>query len=393
MEGEDQNNEEEQPQGTPQNEGENQDENDLDDNLELSEDHDVNEEPQYEEQEIKEVPNEEVPKNDYEEENIEEKSHKHRHHHHKHKHHRSHSKHNEENPDEVENSEKTGGKRKKKSSKEPKKLKKVKGDEDLERQADIDREVDVIIKEIEDAASSDIQSRSEGKLASEKICTLPKIKAELKKTQYQESFLSKRGLQALGLWIQRYEDGTRVCFDVLNGIMEICNELPITMDYLYESGRELAHCITDIYKTHDSEQLRVMAKRLIDKWSRQIYGIDAESYNHSDREQGYVQYLKHIKDNFEDKEKQESSEENNKADFEEVKVGTRGVNRTAPPGKKTLASISKMGFDFIKRPESDVIIEKKKEESSVTPLMRKMLQVKRDGKKKPSAGAKYKSAS
>jgi hypothetical protein len=302
------------------------------------------------------------------------KEHKHRHRHRKHKH----SKHSE--------GSKLSGKRKKHPTESIGKEKKLKDSENIVEEEIIYEQVEKIVEKIRQAAITDKQNKAEGKLALAKITLLPKIQAQLKKAQLHEAFLEKEGLSALSMWTQRNEDGTYACFEILQGILDICNDLPVRTDHLLEFGRELARSIKDIYKTSESEQLRLKAKKIIDKWSRHIYGVEASSYNLSEKEYGYTQYLRHVNARYEkQQDKQKENEESE--DFGDER---EGGNKKISEIKGSLAAISKMGFDFIKRPMSTVTIDKKmKNESSMTPLKRVMLQVKRDGKKKPSAGLKY----
>ncbi len=331
--------------------------------------------------------------------------HRHRHHHHrkhKHKHHKKHGESAEgEIPGEEGEGEESGGttgkKRRKKtgggSKKGVKKSKEEAGD-DVEQQHKIDEQVGELIQEIMIAAENDRESKAEGKLAIEKLKLLPKIRTELKKSHFHEPFLNKNGLEALYLWIQRHEDGTYPSLDILEGVIDICDELPITTDNLLENGRDLARTIKDISLNNESEELRVKAKRLVEKWSREIYGIETDYHNLSEKEHGYIQFLRHV--NATRKKPQSPPREQPKgtADFEDVKTAPRRVNKTELPVKGTLAAISKVGFDFVQRPVSELVVERKREESNVNPLTKRMLQVKKEGRKKTTGtSGKYKDIS
>eukprot|EP01022_Parablepharisma_sp_SALTPOND_P000855 TRINITY_DN105149_c4_g1_i1.p2 TRINITY_DN105149_c4_g1~~TRINITY_DN105149_c4_g1_i1.p2 ORF type:complete len:464 (+),score=66.26 TRINITY_DN105149_c4_g1_i1:119-1393(+) len=321
------------------------------------------------------------------------KKHRHRHHHrHKHKHRR---KHREGSGEEVEGENPEGenisGKRKKKRSEggsRKTRISKKEQENDLERQQRIDEQVDRLVSKIFKAAQSDRENKAEGNIAMEKLKLLPEIKSELKKVHYHEPFLSKGGLEALSLWVQRHEDGSYPCLAILEGVIDICDELPITTDNLLEGGRDLARSVKEIALTNESDQLRVKAKRLMEKWSRGIYGIDTDYHNLSEKEHGYVQFLRHINAN---RGKKPTAEQpKGTADFEEVKAGPQRVNKTEYPVRGTLAAMSKVGFDFIQRPASELVINKKKQESNLTPLMRRMIQVKREGRKKVAGSNKPK---
>jgi len=319
-----------------------------------------------------------IEKEEVQEEQPKKKRHKHKHRHRKHKH----KKHSDK--------PKLSGKRKKYSAEGTRRSKKLKDSENLEGEEIIYEQAEKIVKEIREAAEIDRQNKAEGKLALAKVTLLPRIQAQLKKTQLHEAFLEKEGLSALSMWTQRNEDGTCACFDILQGILDICNDLPVKTDHLLEFGRELAHSIKEIYKTSESEQLKIKAKKLIDKWSRNIYGVEGSSYNLSEKEYGYTQYLRNLNARNE-KEQDEQREDEDYEDFEDEKEES---DKKTSQVKESLAAISKMDFDFIKRPQSTVVIDKKKKnESGMTLLKRVMTQVKRDGRKKPSAGLKYKSSS
>ena len=321
----------------------------------------------------------------------EKRKHHHRHHHHhKHKHYRKTS--SEEADPESPEEEGAGGKRKKKKvSGGGKKTKKAKLDQenDLELQQKTDEQVDRLINEMVATAQKDKEFKAEGKTAMEKLKSLPRIKSELKKIHYHEPFLSKNGLEALFLWIQRHEDGSYPCLDILEGIIDICDELPITTDNLLETGRELARTIKDISINNDSEQIRVKAKRLVSKWSRGIYGVDADGHNLSEKEHGYTQFLRHISAARKKPQAAQTDQPKGSTDFEDVKTAPRRVNKTELPVKGTLAALSKVGFDFVQRPVSELVVDRRREESNLTPLMKRMIHVKREGKKKP-IGNKYK---
>ncbi len=256
----------------------------------------------------------------------------------------------------------------------------------------IDEQVNKLMDDMDQAAKKDQENKAAGKITFEKLKLLPKIKAELKKNHYHEPFLSKAGCNILALWIQRYPDGTLPCLDVLDGVLDIVDNLPITKKYLHET-KDLGTGVMSLYKTNESVQLRMKAKRLIDKWCRTLFGIDLDYQNLSDKEQNYMQFQKYI--NSITKKAAPASpagprEASGKMlDFEEVKAAS-------PRQPSTLGLVTerqmnvRMGFDYIQRPVSEIFTEHKKEESSMTGIMRKIIQVKRDGRKKPSAISKLK---
>ncbi len=313
----------------------------------------------------------------------EEKKHHHHHHrhHHKHLHHKRGAPEGGDQPegqDEGEDDDEA-----EEGSDEESMPRKSKGSANREAEAAmqsrIEVQVDQIIDEIRAAAQEDRKSKAEGKLAISKLKLLPKIKTELKKVHFHEPFLAKNGCEALSEWLERHEDGSYSCLDILEGVIDICDGLPIQTDHL-QACKELGRTMMDIYQNNESEQLRVKAKKLIDRWCRGIFSIDLDYHNLSEKEDNYVQFQRHISSM---KRKTPAPavrvEEKKSTDFEEVRKGHYSEQSyEAKLAGQQLIDSAKTDLDFVQRPTSEIMVKDKREPQPVSSLMKRIIQVKRD---------------
>jgi len=267
---------------------------------------------------------------------------------------------------------------------EGKKKKKTKEDDedDLEKNQVIDMEVDQIINEMATAAQNDRDSMAKGEIAIAKITLLPKIRREMKKMVYHEPFITKKGLQVLAQWIERHEDGTFPCINILEGILDICDELPVSKDDLIETGKELCQGIKLVHDCTKSTQVKNKAYKIMERWSNLYNEINMDDNNLEARARGYEQFLRHKNIPHQKPPSPPKQPQNKVTDFEEVKVLPRRVNKSEIASRVSYLTQKKLGLDFIHRPVSEIQVEKKKSQSSMAPIMRSLVQVKRSNKKR-----------
>jgi len=149
---------------------------------------------------------------------------------------------------------------------------------DKEENVEDDGKVKAFIEKMEQAASDDILSNQQMQPALSKLKLLPEVQHLLKKKMLQEQFVECGVLKSLHSWLKPLPDGSLPNLKVRTILLELLNEFTrAPLDILKDSG--IGKSVMVLWK-HPSEtpQNKKIAKILIEKWSRPIFGI-SERYN------------------------------------------------------------------------------------------------------------------
>ncbi|KAL8490240.1 hypothetical protein ACS0TY_025955 [Phlomoides rotata] len=154
------------------------------------------------------------------------------------------------------------GKKKKKNEKSP---------------AEIALHVERVLAELELAAEADAELNRQQKPAITKLRKLYLLSDILSKKQLQPEFLDHGVLNALKTWLEPLPDGSLPNINIRAAVFQTLNDLPIDLEQ-YERKEQLkksgiGRAIMFYYKwDEETKSNRKLAKELVDKWSRPIFG-------------------------------------------------------------------------------------------------------------------------
>lgn len=148
------------------------------------------------------------------------------------------------------------------------------------RRYEIDEEedenmIDQLLDSMNKAAESDIQANRESAPALNKLKMLDKVLKFLKVSKHHELFLGMNGCVVLGRWLSQLPDGSFPSTPLRSGLLQALQDLPISVENLQSSN--LGKSVMAIFSnSNETQTIKKLAKNLIDKWSRTIYGINTE---------------------------------------------------------------------------------------------------------------------
>lgn len=96
--------------------------------------------------------------------------------------------------------------------------------------------------------------------------------AALKIAKYQEIFLEMNGCIVLAKWLSPMPDGCFPHSKILTSVLSCIADMDIETEHLETFA--LGKAVMAVAEGAESVQIRKKAKALVDKWSRQIYGIN-----------------------------------------------------------------------------------------------------------------------
>eukprot|EP01022_Parablepharisma_sp_SALTPOND_P005372 TRINITY_DN122305_c0_g1_i1.p1 TRINITY_DN122305_c0_g1~~TRINITY_DN122305_c0_g1_i1.p1 ORF type:complete len:375 (-),score=45.08 TRINITY_DN122305_c0_g1_i1:24-1028(-) len=242
-------------------------------------------------------------------------------------------------------------------------------EKELELKQQTEEAVAELINGMSQAVENDITAKNEGKFALGKLRLLPKVEALLRKQHYHEPFLNNSGCQVLAAWLRKHSDGSYPCLNVVNGMLDVLDLLPIEPEHLRDC-KDLGRNMMEIYQGSDCPSLKVKAKKLIDKWCRMIFAIDLDYQNLPEKEENFKQFRNHIlmmQKSIAHKQASDSDEEDE--------------------GKKTI----RPDFGFIRRPVSSIDLDQgrkltNKGQQQQSAIMKRIMQVKRESRTKKLSG-------
>jgi hypothetical protein len=200
--------------------------------------------------------------------------------------------------------------------------------------------------------------------AIEKLKLVNIIQKFLSNYYYQKVFLECQGLEILQEWIKRNRDGSYPVFNQISVIVEILDQLPVSVTNLRNCT--IGSYVMDLKDIKESKQIQKKASELIEKWSRIVWDINT---NYSD----FEAENKHYKAIFSNKKRQrdinfldnEDSEnrfnDNNKNGNADNQRNREEGGNVKEKGKNLASSLlkeyshakipKKALFDFVVKPE------------------------------------------
>lgn len=118
---------------------------------------------------------------------------------------------------------------------------------------------------------------------------------EVKKLNFQDKFLESGGCQVFADWINQMPDGTFPNINLVEGVLKCIDSLRVDIQHLEDSDiAKVVQCYAE--NLAGIPALQGLAKRIIEKWSRLIYGIKSHYADDGldDYEEGYKNLLKRL---------------------------------------------------------------------------------------------------
>ncbi|RKP14013.1 hypothetical protein BJ684DRAFT_15631 [Piptocephalis cylindrospora] len=146
------------------------------------------------------------------------------------------------------------------------------GDHDLTVETKQDRIARRVVEKMQEAADQDERSVQAGKPATEKLLLLEIVVRAGRKAYLHPALMDAGIVKAIKDWLEP-NSKTRALptMDVQSEMMHLLDELPVETDHLHGSG---IGRLIKFYATYRkvSSSIRVLAEKLIAKWSRPILG-------------------------------------------------------------------------------------------------------------------------
>ena len=110
---------------------------------------------------------------------------------------------------------------------------------------------------------------------------------ELRRIPIQEDFLDQGGCEELADWLYPLPDGTYPNVKIVQEILDVVDTLHIDAHALENYGKKLARTIKAYSRNRaNMPQVQDLAKRIIDKWNRMIFGISTNYFKQVQGEDG-----------------------------------------------------------------------------------------------------------
>jgi len=132
--------------------------------------------------------------------------------------------------------------------------------------------IDQLIKAMDEAQRLDLEAYQAGLPALRKIAMVKRICSVLKVAKCQEIFMEMNGCLVLAKWLSPMADGCFPHSKILQTVLGILGEMEVETEHLETFA--LGRAVMGVAEGAEDVQVRKKAKALVDKWSRQIYGID-----------------------------------------------------------------------------------------------------------------------
>lgn len=220
--------------------------------------------------------------------------------------------------------------------------------------SDADDVVSAMIVKMNEAAEEDRQLNNQKKPALKKLTLLPTVVMHLKKQDLKETFIDSGVMSAIKEWLSPLPDRSLPALKIREELLKILQELPsVSQETLKHSG--IGRAVMYLYKhPKESRSNKDMAGKLINEWSRPIFGLTS-NYKGMTREEREQRDLEQMPQR---RRMSSTGGQTPRRDLEKVLTGEEKALRPGDPGFCARARVPMpSNKDYVVRPKWNVEME------------------------------------
>uniref|UniRef100_F6ZT62 Protein IWS1 homolog n=2 Tax=Ciona intestinalis TaxID=7719 RepID=F6ZT62_CIOIN len=225
--------------------------------------------------------------------------------------------------------------------------------------SDADDIINAMLTKMREAAEADREANKHRKPALNKLKMLPTVIRHLKKQDLKESFVDMGMIAAVDDWLSLLPDRSLPHLSIRTELLKILHELPgVSSETLKTSG--IGKSVMRLFKhPRETRKNRESAGRLINKWSRPIFGLNDnfKSMSRGDREQRDLEHMPQAKRRrlSAGQNERREGEEEGAGEAEQLRPGERGFvmrARVPAPSHKDYVIRPKWKVDLMEDEDS-----------------------------------------